>query len=71
MARPQKSTRQQLEDAFADMPLEDQARALQTLEAIHRFTARQDAKTSRAKTKPTESKADDPCDAPLLEGQKP
>jgi hypothetical protein len=70
MPRPQRSTRQQLEDAFADMPLEDQARMLETLGAIHRFTARQDAKSSRAKTKPTEPKADDPADAPLLTGEK-
>jgi hypothetical protein len=52
------------------MPLEDQARMLETLGAIHRFTARQDAKSSRAKTKPTEPKADDPADAPLLTGEK-
>jgi primosomal protein N'' len=71
MARPQRSTLQQIEDAFSNMDLASQEKLLATLAALHRFTARQDAKTSRAKTKPTEPKADDPADAPLLEGQKP
>jgi len=42
MARPRKSTREQIEDYFADMPTSEQARMLERLELIHRLTKRRE-----------------------------
>ena len=42
MARPRKSTEEQIEDRFADMPVSSQARLLERLELIHRLTKRRE-----------------------------
>lgn len=41
MARPRKTTEEQIEDRFADMPVSSQARLLERLQLIHRITKRQ------------------------------
>jgi len=41
MARPRKTTEEQIEDRFADMPVSSQARLLDRLQLIHRITKRQ------------------------------
>lgn len=54
MARPRKSTSEWIEDYFADMPVNSQARLLERLELIHRLTKR------REKPEPDEEAQDVP-----------
>ena len=52
MARPRKTTSEQIEDRFADMPVSDQSRLLDRLQLIHRLTRR------REKPEPEEEEAE-------------
>lgn len=45
--RARKSTTQDVENRFADLPLDQQAKLLETLQIIHRFSARQDKRETR------------------------
>ena len=61
MPRPRKSTTQELEDKFADTPVADQARLLETFAAIHRLANRQDKRERKpAKTQPAAIAAEQP-----------
>ena len=56
-----KSTTHELEDKFADMPVADQARLLETFAAIHRLANRQDKRERKpAKTQPAAIAAEQP-----------
>lgn len=48
--RARKTTTQEIENRFADLPLDQQSRLLETLEVIHRFSARQDKREARKKS---------------------
>lgn len=45
MARPRKTTEEQIEDRFADMPVSSQARLLERLQLIHRIIKRRETTT--------------------------